>query len=76
LDRRLNEPQNRSGRRREEKTLSLLGIEPRPPELSRLPGDTYSVLREKRRLRDLENRVLRTIIWRKRDQTTGGWRKL
>jgi hypothetical protein len=33
-------------------------------------------LREERRLRVFENRVLRRIYGRKRDEVTGGWRKL
>jgi hypothetical protein len=33
-------------------------------------------LREERRLRVLENRVLRRIIWPKRDEVKGEWRKL
>jgi hypothetical protein len=33
-------------------------------------------LREKRRLRVFENRVLRRIFVPKRDEMTGGWRKL
>jgi uncharacterized membrane protein len=33
-------------------------------------------LREKRRLRVFENRVLRRILGPKRDQVTGEWRKL
>jgi hypothetical protein len=33
-------------------------------------------LREERRLRVFENRVLRGIFWPKRDEVTGEWRKL
>jgi hypothetical protein len=33
-------------------------------------------LREEHRLRVFENRVLRTIFGPKRDEVTGGWRKL
>jgi hypothetical protein len=33
-------------------------------------------LREEHRLRVLENRVLRGIVWQKRDEVIGGWRKL
>jgi hypothetical protein len=33
-------------------------------------------LREERRLRVLENRTLRRIFGRKRDEVTGEWRKL
>jgi hypothetical protein len=33
-------------------------------------------LREERRLRVFENRVLRGIFGPKRDEVTGGWRKL
>jgi hypothetical protein len=33
-------------------------------------------LREERRLRVFENRVLRRIFRPKRDEETGGWRKL
>ena len=33
-------------------------------------------LREERRLRVFENRVLRRVFWRKRDELTGEWRKL
>jgi len=33
-------------------------------------------LREKRRLRVFENRVLRRIFWPRRDEVTGEWRKL
>jgi hypothetical protein len=33
-------------------------------------------MREERRLRVLENRVLRRIFWPKRDEVTGEWRKL
>jgi hypothetical protein len=39
--------------------------------------DTWSLtLREERRLRVFENRVLRRIFGPKRDEVTGGWRKL
>jgi len=39
--------------------------------------ETWSLtLREERRLRVLENRVLRRIFGRKRDEVTGEWRKL
>jgi hypothetical protein len=39
--------------------------------------ETWSlILREKRRLSVLENRVLRRIFGRKRDAVTGEWRKL
>jgi hypothetical protein len=34
------------------------------------------ILREERRLRVCENRVLRRIFWPKRDEVTGEWRKL
>jgi hypothetical protein len=34
------------------------------------------VLREEPRLRMFENRVLRGIVWPKRDKVTGEWRKL
>jgi len=38
---------------------------------------TWSLtLREKRRLRLFENRVLRTIFGPKRDEVTGEWRKI
>ena len=33
-------------------------------------------LREERRLRVFENKVLRTIFWAKRDEITGEWRNL
>jgi len=33
-------------------------------------------LREERRLRVFENRVLRVIFWPKRDKVTGDWRRL
>jgi len=33
-------------------------------------------LREERRLRLFENRVLRRVFWPKRDEVTGEWRKL
>jgi hypothetical protein len=39
--------------------------------------ETWSVtLREERRLRVFENRVLRRIFGPKRDEMIGGWRKL
>ena len=39
--------------------------------------ETWSLtLREERRLRVFENRVLRRIFGSKRDEVTGGWRKL
>jgi len=39
--------------------------------------ETWSLtLREERRLRVLENRVLRRIVGPKRDEVTGEWRKL
>ena len=39
--------------------------------------ETWSlILREKRRLRVFENRVLRRIFWPKRDEVTEQWRKL
>jgi hypothetical protein len=34
------------------------------------------ILREEHRLRVFENRVLRRIVGPKRDEVTGGWRKL
>jgi hypothetical protein len=40
-------------------------------------GETWSLtLREEHRLRVFENRVLRRIFSPKRDEETGGWRKL
>jgi hypothetical protein len=33
-------------------------------------------LREEHKLREFESRVLRRIFGRKRDEVTGGWRKL
>jgi hypothetical protein len=40
-------------------------------------SETWSLtLREERRLRVFKNRVLRSIFGPKRDQVTGGWRKL
>jgi hypothetical protein len=33
-------------------------------------------IREKHRLRVFENRMLRRILWPKRDEVTGGWKKL
>jgi len=39
--------------------------------------ETWSLtLREERRLRVSENRVLRRMFWSKRDEVTGEWRKL
>jgi len=39
--------------------------------------ETWSLtLREECRLRVFENRVLRRLFGRKRDEVTGGWRKL
>ena len=39
--------------------------------------ETWSlILREERRLRAFENRVLRGIFGAKRDEVTGEWRKL
>jgi hypothetical protein len=39
--------------------------------------ETWSLtLREEHRLRVFENRVLRRILGPKRDEVTGGWRKL
>ena len=39
--------------------------------------ETWSLtLREERRLRVFENRVLRRVFWPKRDEITGEWRKL
>jgi hypothetical protein len=39
--------------------------------------ETWSlVLREEHRLRAFENRVLKSIFGAKRDEVTGGWRKL
>jgi len=39
--------------------------------------ETWSLtLREERRLRVFENRVLRRIFWPKRDEVTKEWRKL
>jgi len=39
--------------------------------------ETWSLtLRDKRRLRVFENRVLRRVFGPKRDEVTGGWRKL
>jgi hypothetical protein len=41
------------------------------------PCETWSLtLREEQRLRMFENKVLRRIFRRKRDEVTGGWRKL
>jgi hypothetical protein len=40
-------------------------------------SETWSLtLREKRRLRVFENKVLRTVLGPKRDEVTGEWRKL
>ena len=40
-------------------------------------SETWSLtLREERRLRVFENRVLRKILGSKRDEITGEWRKL
>jgi hypothetical protein len=39
-------------------------------------GTWLLILREKRRLRVFENRVLRRIFGPKRDKVTGEWRKL
>jgi hypothetical protein len=36
----------------------------------------YVILREKQRLRVFENRVLKKIFGSRRDEMTGGWRKL
>jgi hypothetical protein len=39
--------------------------------------ETWSVtLREEHKLRVIENRVIRTLFGSKRDEVTGGWRKL
>jgi hypothetical protein len=39
--------------------------------------ETWSLtLREEHRLKVIENRVLRIIFGRKRDEVTGSWRKL
>jgi hypothetical protein len=39
--------------------------------------ETWSLrVREEQRLRVFENRVLRSIFGPKRDEVTGGWRKL
>jgi len=39
--------------------------------------ETWSfILRDECRLRVFENRVLRRIFWRKRDEVTGEWREL
>jgi hypothetical protein len=37
---------------------------------------SFFTLREEHRLRVFENRVLRRIFGSKRDEVTGGWRKL
>jgi hypothetical protein len=50
-----------------------------PTSLTLLGGgcETWSLtLREEHRLREFENRVLRRIFGLKRDEVTGGWRKL
>jgi hypothetical protein len=39
-----------------------------------IPG--YITLKEKRRLRVFENRVLRRIFWPKRDKVTAEWRRI
>jgi hypothetical protein len=39
-------------------------------------GTQYLTLREQHRLRVFENRVLKRIYGRKRDEVTGEWRKL
>jgi hypothetical protein len=39
-------------------------------------GPWSLILREKHRLRMFENKALRTIFGPKRDEVTGGWRKL
>jgi hypothetical protein len=40
-------------------------------------SETWSLtLRERHRLREFENRVLRRVFGRKRDEVTGEWRKL
>jgi hypothetical protein len=36
----------------------------------------FFIVREEHRLRVFENRVLRRLFGRKRDEVTGGWRKL
>jgi hypothetical protein len=42
-----------------------------------IQGKTWSLtLREERRLRVFENRVLRKVVGPKRDEVTGEWRKL
>jgi hypothetical protein len=38
--------------------------------------ETFNTLREEHRLRVFENRVFRRIFGPKRDEVTGGWRKL
>ena len=39
--------------------------------------ETWSrILRDERRLRVFQNRVLRRIFWSRRDEVTGKWRKL
>jgi hypothetical protein len=38
--------------------------------------ETWSLLREEHKLTVFENRVLRRIFGPKRDEVTGGWRKL
>jgi hypothetical protein len=47
------------------------------PASTRVDLETWSLtLREEHRLRVFENRVLRRIFGPKRDEVTGGWRKL
>jgi hypothetical protein len=41
-----------------------------------LGNDWSLILREEHRLRVFENKVLRSIFGPKRDEVTGGWRKL
>jgi hypothetical protein len=36
----------------------------------------FLILKEEQRLRVFENRILRRIFGQKRDEVTGGWRKL
>jgi hypothetical protein len=46
------------------------------PDSALLISQTYSLtLREERRLRAFENRVLRRLFGCKRDEVTGEWRK-
>jgi hypothetical protein len=60
----------------------LLSIPKRPDKIIILPVvlygcETWSLtLREEHRLSVFENRVLRRIFGPKRDEVTGGWRKL